>query len=81
MARLQGPVRWFSQEKGIGFVGRDQEEDVLLHVSAIREDDCNSLNEGEMLEYELVHGPFGPHAINVRRATSHLASAMVAKAG
>ena len=62
----QGTVKWFSNEKGYGFIERGQgEEDVFVHFSAITMDGYKSLTEGQRVEFEVVQGQKGLQAANV----------------
>jgi CspA family cold shock protein len=62
-----GTVKWFSAEKGYGFITPDEGgKDVFVHYSAIQAEGYRSLNEGQKVEYEVVQGQKGPQAANVR---------------
>jgi CspA family cold shock protein len=63
--RLKGTVKWFNNAKGFGFIGRDDGPDVFVHYSAINADGYKSLQEGDMVEFEIVDGQKGPQAANV----------------
>ncbi|MGQ0569751.1 MAG: cold-shock protein [Armatimonadota bacterium] len=66
MAR--GAVKWFSAEKGYGFITPDDgTKDLFVHHSAIQADGFRSLNEGEKVEYDVTQGQKGPQAVNVRK--------------
>ena len=69
MARTNGTVKWFSQEKGYGFLQREGGPDVFVHYSAIQGSGFRSLEEGQPVEFEIVDGPKGPQAGNVTGAT------------
>jgi CspA family cold shock protein len=62
----QGTVKWFSNEKGYGFISRPDGEDVFVHYTAIAGDGYRSLNEGQEVEFDIVDGPKGQQAANVR---------------
>jgi CspA family cold shock protein len=62
----QGKVKWFSNEKGYGFIERPDGEDVFVHFSAIAGDGYRSLNEGQDVEFDVQDGPKGKQAANVR---------------
>ncbi|MFM8999993.1 MAG: cold-shock protein [Actinomycetota bacterium] len=62
----QGTVKWFSNEKGFGVIPREGAEDVFVHFSAIQGDGYRSLNEGQAVEFDVVDGPKGKQAANVR---------------
>jgi cold shock protein len=61
----QGTVKWFSNEKGYGFIEREGGDDVFVHFSAIGMDGYKSLTEGQRVEFEVVQGPKGAQAANV----------------
>jgi CspA family cold shock protein len=64
--RTTGTVKWFKDEKGFGFITRDDgEKDVFVHHSAIQMDGFKSLHEGQKVEFEVVQGEKGPAAENV----------------
>ncbi len=60
-----GTVKWFSNEKGYGFIAREGGEDVFVHFSAIAGDGYKTLMEGQKVEFEVVQGPKGAQAANV----------------
>lgn len=62
----RGTVKWFSNEKGFGFISREAGDDVFVHFSAIEMDGYKSLTEGQGVEFEVVEGPKGRQAANVR---------------
>jgi CspA family cold shock protein len=61
-----GTVKWFSNEKGYGFISRDDGEDVFVHFSAIAGEGYRSLQEGQQVEFDIVDGDKGQQASNVR---------------
>ena len=60
-----GKVKWFSAEKGYGFIEREDGDDVFVHFSAIQGDGFKTLSEGEGVEFEIVDGARGPQAAQV----------------
>ncbi len=62
----QGTVKWFSNEKGFGFISRAEGDDVFVHFSAIDGEGYKSLTEGQAVEFEVVDGPKGKQAANVK---------------
>ncbi len=63
-----GTVKWFSDQKGFGFIVRDDgQSDVFVHHSAIQGEGFNTLAEGDRVEFELVQGQKGPAAENVTK--------------
>ena len=65
--RLTGSVKWFDNEKGYGFIEREEGDDVFVHFSAIEEEGFKSLEEGQEVEFEIVEGERGPQADNVTK--------------
>ena len=65
---MLGKVKWFSAEKGYGFIEREDGSDVFVHFSAIQEDGFKSLSEGQQVELEIVDGNRGLQAANVYKA-------------
>lgn len=62
----QGTVKWFNNEKGYGFIERTDGDDVFVHYSAIVGDGYKTLEEGQQVEFDIVEGPKGQQAANVR---------------
>ncbi len=62
-----GTVKWFNDAKGFGFISQENGEDVFVHFSAIQADGFRSLAEGDRVEFDVVKGPKGYQAANVRR--------------
>ncbi|MCU1452263.1 MAG: cold-shock protein CspB [Acidimicrobiales bacterium] len=63
-----GTVKWFSAEKGFGFIAREGGDDVFVHHSAISMDGFRTLEEGQAVEFELTTTDKGEQAQNVRPA-------------
>jgi cold shock protein len=64
-----GKVKWFNNMTGYGFIGRNDGPDVFVHYSAILGDGYRRLKEGDTLEFEIVQGPKGLQAANVKKKT------------
>ncbi|MFO7264796.1 MAG: cold shock domain-containing protein [Limnochordales bacterium] len=64
----RGRVKWFSNEKGYGFIERESGGDVFVHYSAIQSEGYKTLEEGEEVQFEVVQGARGPQAANVVRS-------------
>ena len=62
---MVGKVKWFSSEKGYGFIEREDGGDVFVHFSAIQDEGYKTLTEGQEVEFEIVEGARGPQAANV----------------
>ncbi len=60
-----GTVKWFDDQKGYGFIEREDGDDVFVHFSSIQEDGFKSLSEGDEVEFEIVEGDKGEQAENV----------------
>ena len=60
-----GKVKWFSDQKGYGFITQDGGADVFVHHSAIQGEGFKTLAEGQAVEFELTDGSKGPRAENV----------------
>lgn len=61
-----GTVKWFNNAKGYGFIGREGKPDVFVHYSALLHEGYKTLNEGDRVEFEVVKGPKGPQAAEVK---------------
>ena len=62
-----GTVKWFSDDKGYGFITPDDgSKDLFVHHSGIAGDGFKSLTEGAKVSYEAQQGPKGPNAANVQ---------------
>ena len=65
---MRGTVKWFSDEKGFGFISQDGGEDLFVHHSGILGTGFKSLSENQVVEFEVNQGPKGLQATNVRPA-------------
>ncbi len=63
---LTGTVKWFSKDKGYGFITRDDNEgDVFVHFTAIQKEGFRTLEQGQRVEFEIEEDVKGPRAKNV----------------
>jgi CspA family cold shock protein len=70
-----GKVKWFNNAKGYGFViEHGKSEDLFAHYSAIEMDGYKTLKAGQLVEFEIIQGPKGLHAIKIKDAASAAAS-------
>ncbi len=65
-----GKIKWFNNEKGYGFIEGENDEDIFVHYSAIKQDGFKSLTEGQIVEYELLETEKGLQAINVKEVSN-----------
>jgi cold shock protein len=63
-----GTVKWFNDAKGFGFITRENGPDVFVHHTAIQSEGFRSLAEGDRVTFDVVQGPKGAQASNVRKA-------------
>lgn len=61
----KGKVKWFSDQKGYGFITTESGSDVFVHHSEIQGDGFKTLNENQEVEFEVTQGPKGEQATNV----------------
>ena len=62
---LEGKVKWFNPRKGYGFIGTDDGRDIFVHYSSIAGDGFKTLDEGDVVLFEVVQGEKGLRATNV----------------
>jgi len=62
---VKGKVKWFSNQKGYGFITPENGKDVFVHHTAIQGEGYKSLEEGQEVEFEIKEGPKGEQAANV----------------
>ena len=60
-----GTVKWFNDAKGYGFLTTPDKDNIFVHHTAIGGTGFKTLNEGQMVQFDLVAGPKGPQADNV----------------
>lgn len=63
----EGKVKWFSESKGFGFIEQEDGNDLFVHYSAIQGEGYKTLSAGDAVSFEVVQGPKGPSAGNVRK--------------
>ena len=64
-----GKVKWFNNAKGYGFVNEDgKDEDLFAHFSAIKMDGYKTLKAGQRVNFEIIQGPKGLHAVAITDA-------------
>jgi CspA family cold shock protein len=63
--RVQGKVKWFNDAKGYGFISQEDGNDVFVHHSAIQGEGFKTLQENQVVEFEVVQGAKGLQAQNV----------------
>ncbi|MEW5874710.1 MAG: cold-shock protein [Candidatus Zixiibacteriota bacterium] len=65
----EGTVKWFNDSKGYGFITQEGGKDVFVHYQSIQGEGFRSLSEGDRVSFEIVEGPKGPQAANVRKVS------------
>jgi CspA family cold shock protein len=64
---MQGTVKWFSDQKGYGFITKEDGKDLFVHHSAIQGNGYKSLAEGDRVSFSIEQGQRGPSAADVRK--------------
>ena len=67
---MRGVVKWFSDSKGYGFIGRVDGPDIFCHFTAIQMAGHKTLREGDEVEFEIIQGEKGPQAGHVFKLQS-----------
>ena len=71
--RLNGAVLWFNDNKGYGFIKReDKEKDIFVHFSAVQNSGLDNLKKGEQLTFEVANSDKGPSAVNLQKTVDEL---------
>jgi len=60
-----GKVKWFSKQKGYGFIEQENGEDVFVHFQSVVGEGFRTLEEGQNVEFDVIQGPRGVQAANV----------------
>jgi CspA family cold shock protein len=63
--RLLGTVKWYNAAKGYGFIGREDGDDVFVHLSSLTGSNYRKLEKGQVVEFSLEENPKGLQAANV----------------
>jgi len=67
--KISGKVKWFNNAKGYGFINEDgKTDDLFAHYSAIQMDGYKTLKAGQAVNFEIIQGPKGLHAVNIGAA-------------
>ncbi|MHB1652417.1 MAG: cold shock domain-containing protein [Desulfitobacteriaceae bacterium] len=62
---MVGKVKWFSKQKGYGFIERESGDDVFVHYASVVGEGFRTLEEGQSVEFDVIQGPRGEQAANV----------------
>jgi CspA family cold shock protein len=66
LTMAEGKVKWFNEQKGFGFIEKDEGGDVFVHFSAIQGGGFKTLQEGQRVSFDVTQGQKGPAAENVK---------------
>jgi len=64
----KGTVKWFSEQKGFGFIEQENGKDIFVHYSSISTPGFKTLSEGDQVTFDIEDGERGPVAKNVKKA-------------
>lgn len=64
---MTGIVKWFNNEKGYGFIQYKENHDIFVHYSMILSDGYKTLNEGDIVQYDLIETDKGLQAVKVNK--------------
>lgn len=67
---MKGKIKWFNNEKGYGFIEYTEDEDIFVHYSAIVKDGYKTLNQGDIVEFNLIETTKGLQAQHVVQVNS-----------
>lgn len=77
--KISGKVKWFNNAKGYGFIIEDgKSEDLFAHFSEIRMDGYKTLKAGQGVEFDIIQGPKGLHAVNISTEQANTVAAPAA---
>ena len=62
---MLGKVKWFSKQKGYGFIEQENGQDIFVHFQSVIGDGFRTLEEGQNVEYDVIQGSRGEQASNV----------------
>lgn len=62
---MEGKVKWFSKQKGFGFIEQENGQDIFVHFQSVIGDGFRTLEEGQSVEFDVIQGPRGEQASNV----------------
>lgn len=62
----EGKVKWFNEQKGFGFIEKEEGGDIFVHYSAIQAGGFKTLHEGQRVSFDVEQGKKGPAAANVK---------------
>ncbi|PIU44295.1 MAG: cold-shock protein [Ignavibacteriales bacterium CG07_land_8_20_14_0_80_59_12] len=63
----KGTVKWFNGSKGYGFIRRESGEDVFVHYTALKGNGFKTLNDGDLVQFDVEKGAKGLQAVNVEK--------------